>query len=140
MQDLRHPAVIPGWLCYPRPRHLSWHRAPETPASEVAARSCSTSSFCVATGVIEKDLQKIAWNYSTGWLSLDLAIVTIVRHLAALRGVCGSWSGLGCRNNACQDWVINFLDWTSSSSVSAGEGISFFRIGKAGAQRSVVQA
>lgn len=57
-------------------------------------------------GVIEKDLQKIAWNYSTGWLSLDLAIVTI-------------------------DWVINFLDWTSSSSVSAGEGISFFRIGKA---------
>ncbi|CAE7254380.1 AKT1 [Symbiodinium sp. CCMP2592] len=57
-------------------------------------------------GVIEKDLQKIAWNYCTGWLSLDLAIVTI-------------------------DWVINFLDWTSSSSVSAGEGISFFRIGKA---------
>ncbi|CAE7597734.1 Kcnh7 [Symbiodinium microadriaticum] len=57
-------------------------------------------------GVIEKDLKKIAWNYCTGWLSLDLAIVTI-------------------------DWVINFLDWTSSSSVSAGEGISFFRIGKA---------
>ncbi|CAE7591559.1 Kcnh1 [Symbiodinium pilosum] len=57
-------------------------------------------------GIIEMRLRKIAWNYLKSWLPLDVAIVAI-------------------------DWVINFLDWTSSESVGAGEGISFFRIGKA---------
>ncbi|CAJ1438422.1 unnamed protein product [Effrenium voratum] len=57
-------------------------------------------------GIIEMRLRKIAWNYCRSWLVLDLAIVTI-------------------------DWTLNLLEWTNSESIAPGEGISFFRIGKA---------